>query len=111
MIVHAPAPDIAPCRRRSWPRRGIHVSFADDARVPSQAQIARLRALGDELLPEVPGSAPLRWVRTRSTLRSQARALGLRHHFYYLQPRGGLSVGQLVLARTAGAMPVRARCA
>ncbi len=62
--------------------------------------------MSDELLPEVPGSALLRWVRTRGVLRSQARALGLRHRFYYLQPRGGLSVGQLVLGRTAGATPV-----
>ena len=66
-----------------------------------------MHAAGDELLPEVPGSKLLRWVRTRGTLRSQARALGLHHRFYFLQPRGGLSVGQLVLARTAGATPVR----
>ncbi|HEY4895073.1 MAG TPA: glycosyltransferase [Solirubrobacteraceae bacterium] len=87
-------------------RRGIHVTFADDAGVPSTARVASMHALRDEILPEVPGSAVLRWVRTRGTLRSQARALGLRHHFYYLEPRGGLSVGQLVLARTAGATPV-----
>jgi hypothetical protein len=86
--------------------RGIHISFADDAGVPSQQRIASLRSIGDELIPEVPGSAPLRWVRTRGTLRSQARALGLPRRFYFLQPRGGLSVGQLVLARTAGATPV-----
>jgi processive 1,2-diacylglycerol beta-glucosyltransferase len=86
--------------------RGIHVSFTDDGHVPSPETIAKLRSLGDELLPEVPGSAALRWVRTRGMLRSQARALGLSHHFYYLQPRGGLTVGQLVLARTAGATPV-----
>src|SRR5271166_348875 len=85
----------------------IHASFADDSRVPSPARIARLRSLGDELMPEVPASGPLRWERTRSTLHSQARALGLRHHFYYLPPRGGLSVGQLVLARTTGATPVQ----
>jgi processive 1,2-diacylglycerol beta-glucosyltransferase len=87
--------------------RGIHVSFTDDAGIPSRFSIARLHALGDEVLPEVPGSGPLRWERTRGALRSQARALGLRHRFYYLQPRGGLSVGQLVLARTAGATPVK----
>jgi processive 1,2-diacylglycerol beta-glucosyltransferase len=87
-------------------RRGIHVSFTDDGHVPSRETIGKLRSLGDELLPEVPGSAALRWVRTRGMLRSQARALGLSHHFYYLQPRGGLTVGQLVLARTAGAIPV-----
>ena len=48
----------------------------------------------------------MHWVRTRSVLHAQARALGLHHHFYYLQPPGGLTVGQLVLARTAGATPV-----
>jgi hypothetical protein len=86
--------------------RGTHVSFADDGHVPPRATVLRVRSLGDEVLPEVPGSAALRWVRTRSVLHSQARALGLRHRFYYLQPRGGLTVGQLVLARTAGATPV-----
>jgi UDP-N-acetylglucosamine:LPS N-acetylglucosamine transferase len=87
--------------------RGIHATLADGARVPSAAQIAHVSELRDQLMPEVPSSTPLRWLRTRTLLRSQARALGLRHHFYYLRPRGGLSVGQLVLARTAGAIPVR----
>jgi hypothetical protein len=86
--------------------RGTHVSFADDGRVPAPAVVAALRSLGDEVLPEAPSSPVLRWVRTRSVLHSQARALGLHHRYFYLQPRGGLSVGQLVLARTAGATPV-----
>jgi processive 1,2-diacylglycerol beta-glucosyltransferase len=87
--------------------RGIHVSFADEGGVPQPATIARVRALGDELLPAIPDSGPLlRWVKARGTLRAQARALGLRHRFYFLQPRGGLTVGQLVLARTTGAKPV-----
>jgi processive 1,2-diacylglycerol beta-glucosyltransferase len=105
VIVHVPAGDIAAVAAK-LAGRGIHVSFADCALVPSRPRIVGLRSLQDELLPEVPGSAPLRWLRTRGTLRSQARALGLPHRFYYLQPRGGLSVGQLVLARTAGATPV-----
>ena len=75
--------------------------------VPSAARVRRMRALSDELLPEVPPSAALRWLRTRGVLGSQARALGLHHGFFYLRPRGGLSVGQLVLARTAGATPVK----
>jgi UDP-N-acetylglucosamine:LPS N-acetylglucosamine transferase len=87
-------------------RRGIHVSFADDGTTPSPATIAKLRELGDQIVPEVPGSSVLRWVRTRAVLHAQARALGLHRHFYYLQPPGGLTVGQLVLARTAGATPV-----
>jgi processive 1,2-diacylglycerol beta-glucosyltransferase len=105
LIVRSPSSEI-PRVAAELAARGIHVSFADDAGVPTSTRIAGMRALKDEILPEVPGSALLRWIRTRGTLRSQARALGLEHHFYYLQPRGGLSVGQLVLARTAGATPV-----
>jgi hypothetical protein len=75
--------------------------------VHAHATILALRSVGDELLPEVPaGSSFLHWVRTRGALRAQARALGLRHRFYFLQPRGGLTLGQLVLARTAGATPL-----
>jgi len=108
VIVRAPSGTI-PMVAAELAARGIHVTFADDAGIPSSSRIANMHALSDEILPEVPGSALLRWVRTRGTLRSQARALGLSHHFYYLQPRGGLSVGQLVLGRTAGATPVSGR--
>ncbi len=107
VIVHTPAADIAAVAS-TLAAHGIHVSIADDSRVPSSTRIATLRGLGDQLLPEVPGSEPLRWERTRGVLRAQARALGLLHRgFYFLQPRGGLSVGQMVLARTDGAFPVK----
>ena len=105
LIVRMPAKEV-PNMAARLAGAGIHVSFSDFGTVPSASTIATLRALGDEVLPEVPGSAALRWVRTRSTLASQARALGLHHRFYYLEPRGGLTVGQLVLARTTGATPV-----
>jgi UDP-N-acetylglucosamine:LPS N-acetylglucosamine transferase len=105
VIVRMPAQAV-PSVAALLASRDTHVSFADDGRVPARATVASVRAQGDEVLPEVPGSAALRWVRTRSVLHSQARALGLRHRYYYLQPRGGLTVGQLVLARTAGATPV-----
>ncbi len=92
---------------RQLAARGIHVSFADDG-ADAPATIAALRALDDQLLPEVPaGKSVLRWVRTRGALRSQAQALGLRHRFYFLEPNGGLTVGQMVLARTTDATPVR----
>jgi hypothetical protein len=106
VIVHAPA-RLSDTLAAELAAQGIHVTFADDAGVPSHARIARFGALGDELMPEVPGSRMFHWLRTRGALRSQARALGLRHGFYYLEPRGGLSVGQLVLARTADATPVK----
>src|SRR5438105_8126702 len=105
VIVRMPAADV-PGVAALFAGRGVHLSFADDGSVPSPLTVTSVRSLGDEMLPEVPGLAGLRWVRTRADLRSQARALGLRHRFYCLQPRGGLTVGQLVLARTAGATPV-----
>jgi hypothetical protein len=105
LIVHTTPGELAPLASR-LAARGIHASFADDGVAPVPATIAKIRALGDEIVPEVPGSSVLRWVRTRAVLHAQARALGLSHHFYYLQPPGGLTVGQLVLARTAGATPV-----
>jgi processive 1,2-diacylglycerol beta-glucosyltransferase len=107
LIVRAPANEVTLVAAK-LAARGIHASFSDDGVVPSRATILKLHSLHDELLPEVgPGKALLRWVRTRGKLRSQAHALGLHHHFYFLQPSTGLTVGQLVLARTAGATPVQ----
>ncbi len=109
VIVRAPADDVVRVAS-ALAAQGIHASFADDG-VHAPATIAALRALGDELLPEIPtGSSLLRWVRTSGTLHAQARALGLHHRFYFVTPRGGrtggLTVGQLVLASSAGATPV-----
>jgi processive 1,2-diacylglycerol beta-glucosyltransferase len=106
VVVRAPSRDVS-ILAYELAERKIHVSFADDAGVPTPERIAELHDLRDELLPEVPKSSPLRWVRTRGVLHSQARALGLHHRFYYVEPQGGLSVGQLVLARTDGAIPVQ----
>jgi hypothetical protein len=105
LIVRMPAP-VQPAVAALLASRGTHVSFTDDGRVPVSSTVRTVRSLGDEMLPEMPGSALLRWFKARAMLHSQARVLGLHHRFYYLQPRGGLSVGQLVLARTAGAIPV-----
>ncbi|HXC23887.1 MAG TPA: glycosyltransferase [Solirubrobacteraceae bacterium] len=105
LVVQAPAGEVTVIASE-LAAAGIHVSFADDG-ADAPSTIARLRARRDELLPELPHSgSPFRWVRTRGALRSQARALGLRHRFYFLQPSKGLTVGQLLLARTAGAIPV-----
>ena len=99
VVVRVPARD-AELVAGELAARGIHVSIADAGRAPGRTRHREVRSLSDELLPEVPGSAPVRWLRTRASLHAQARALGLRHSFYYLQPSGGLAVGQLVLART-----------
>ena len=65
LIVHVPAGDVSQVASE-LARRGIHASFADDGGVPSPVMVAKLRALGDEVVPEVPGSSALRWVRTRA---------------------------------------------
>jgi UDP-N-acetylglucosamine:LPS N-acetylglucosamine transferase len=105
VIVRAPAQGLLPFASE-LAAGGIHVSFADGV-TPSRMLVDRLRSLGDELVPGVPESnAPLRWVRTSAVLGAQARALGLRHHFYFLPPRRGLILGQIVMARTADATPV-----
>jgi UDP-N-acetylglucosamine:LPS N-acetylglucosamine transferase len=105
LVLHVPAGEVK-LIATELSARGIHASFADNG-ADARTTIVDLRSLGDELVPEVPRSGSLfRWLRTRGTLRAQARALGLHHRFYFLQPPGGLTVGQMVLARTAGAMPV-----
>jgi processive 1,2-diacylglycerol beta-glucosyltransferase len=105
LVVRAPAWQI-PSLAGGLDQAGVHASFADDG-AHAIATIADLRHLDDQLLPEMPHSgSPLRWLRTRGMLRAQARALGLHHSFYFLQPAGGLTVGQLVLARTADARPI-----
>ncbi len=105
LVVRAPAGEVM-LVARGLAASGIHASFADNG-ADATLTIAGLRGLGDELVPEMPRSGSFfRWVRTRGTLRSQARALGLHHRFYFLQPPNGLTVGQLVLARSTGAIPV-----
>jgi hypothetical protein len=114
--VHTHSPDVAVVVRTGAPEllavadelahQGIHVSLVD-SRTPSPALVGSVRALGDELVPGLPQSAAfLRWVRTSSVLTAQARALGLRHHFYFVPPSSRLLVGQLVTAAAAGATPV-----
>ncbi|HUN79851.1 MAG TPA: glycosyltransferase [Solirubrobacteraceae bacterium] len=86
--------------------KGIHASFADGGG-HTQATILALRSHGDTLLPEEPTDKSfLRWLHTRGVLSGQAHALGLHHHFYFLEPRGGPTVGQMLLAATTGAVPV-----
>jgi processive 1,2-diacylglycerol beta-glucosyltransferase len=105
LVVRAPASEVK-LLASELASAGIHASFSDNG-ADASTTIGDLRSLRDELVPEVPHSRSLfRWLRTRGTLRAQARALGLHHRFYFLQPSNGLTVGQLVLARTAGATPV-----
>jgi hypothetical protein len=73
---------------------------------PSKPTITRLRTLGDAPMCELTPARALRWVETRSKLRREAAALSLDHRFFYVAPQGGLTVGQILSARTAGARRV-----
>ncbi len=87
-------------------RLGLHATFAL-ATVPTGATIQTLRALGDAPMCEVDRARALRWMQTAGKLRLEQRAFHLRHHFFYLAPQNGPSVGQLILAKHAGATPVK----
>jgi hypothetical protein len=84
---------------------GIQVSFAELNARPLARTMDQVRRYGDDVVPEVPSAGLLRWLRTGHTLRAQARALGLHHHFYFLAS-GSLAVGQLVFARSTDATPI-----
>jgi len=87
-------------------RDGLDASIATTT-APRHAALALLASSGDELIPQVVRSRGLLgWIHTGSSLRHEARALHLHHHFFYLEPRNP-TFGQLLLGRTAGGMPVR----
>jgi hypothetical protein len=83
---------------------GVRASFATTT-APAASTLRTLQALGDAAIPAIDRTKALRWLATRGNLRREARALHLRHRYFYLAPRT-LTVGQLVMARTAGARPV-----
>lgn len=107
MIVSTPPDDITGVAH-ALAARGVHPAFADDGDTLGSSTIAAMRLLGDQVVPQVTASGTLlRWVHTSSMLKSQAKALDLGHRgYYFLQPSGGLTVGQLLLARSDDARPV-----
>ena len=104
VVVRTPA-GVIPAVAGHLAHLGVHASFALSA-VPSPATVQALRAAGDAPICEVTRARLLLWLQTRGKLRREAHALHLRRHFFYLAPVNGPSVGQLILAKTAGARPV-----
>jgi UDP-N-acetylglucosamine:LPS N-acetylglucosamine transferase len=104
VIVYAPGGEVATVAARLH-SEGLQGSVATT--VAPQAAVRRtLRAAGDEAIPTLARSGLFAWLRTPAQLRHEARALHLRRHFYYLEPPSP-SLGELLLARTAGGLPVR----
>ena len=104
VIVAAPEGQTAALARRLR-HDGIQASIAS-AVVPGTAVRRLLRADSDELIPTIARSGLFAWIGTPTQLRHEARALHLHRHYYYLEPQSP-SLGELLLARTAGGLAVR----
>jgi len=101
LVVAAPAGrEIADARLLAG--HGIHVTFSVTYR-PSPTMIAAVRAAGDDLMPALESPGTTRWLGTSDDLSDLRHVLGGRR---FLEPRGGMSLGQYLLARTAGGQPV-----
>jgi UDP-N-acetylglucosamine:LPS N-acetylglucosamine transferase len=104
LLIRTPAGDAVTVARRLG-RDHLQASIATTT-APAAAALPVLSAYGDVPIPAIGRAGFLGWIHTSSALRREARALHLHHHFYYLEPHSP-SLGQLLLARTAGGLPVR----
>jgi hypothetical protein len=104
VVVRAPAGDAAAVARR-LAADDLAGSIAT-VTVPGSAALRVINLKGDQSIPTIRRAGLLGWIHTSSILRRDARALHLHHRFYYLEPHGE-TFGQLLLARTAGGVPVR----
>jgi UDP-N-acetylglucosamine:LPS N-acetylglucosamine transferase len=104
LLVRAPVGEAVTVARR-LSRDHLQASIATTT-APSTAAMPVLVASGDVAIPAIGRAGFFGWIHTSSALRREARALHLHHHFYYLEPHDP-SLGQLLLARTAGGLPVR----
>jgi UDP-N-acetylglucosamine:LPS N-acetylglucosamine transferase len=103
LLVRAPAGALATVARRLG-RDGLEASIATTTPLAAPTMLT-LRANGDVPIPTLRHVGLFGWIRTSSQLRHEARALHLHHHFYYLEPHDP-SLGELLLARAAGGLPV-----
>jgi processive 1,2-diacylglycerol beta-glucosyltransferase len=105
LVVRAPSQLIGQLQARMQ-ATGMDASFAVNT---DPGTISALRAAGADGLPDLKPSGTVHWLRVGGELRSEARALGLRHHFYYLRPRGGFSLAEYFMASRAGGRAVSPR--
>lgn len=104
LVIRAPAaylPELLQALRQ----RGVHVSVALAEGSPPALSAALLRE-GDEPLPELGGGSVTRWIHARRLAR-EAATLGESGHNYYVTPSRGFTMGDYLLARHEGALPVK----
>jgi processive 1,2-diacylglycerol beta-glucosyltransferase len=101
VVIRGTAPD-TPVVARALAAHGVRMSFA--VPIPAAGDVSpALRRLGDDVVPTLPGGAPVRWLRTRGILRDAPTLGTLR---CYLPPEDGLSFGQYLLGRSMRATPI-----
>jgi UDP-glucose 4-epimerase len=103
VIVDAPAGSVARLARH-LARDGVNASFALGS-PPTTRALAIIRSTGDEAIPLLSGGGFLHSFTTADRLHDAAVTLGLGRHFVY-QPAGDLTLGQAILAHSAGGSPV-----
>jgi UDP-N-acetylglucosamine:LPS N-acetylglucosamine transferase len=101
LIVRAGRPQAQALARR-LARYRVRLSFAVPARDAARTAAAVSR-FGDDVVPELPPAAPVRWLRTRGALTAAPLLDGRRA---YLAPRAGLSFGQYLLGRSVHATAI-----
>jgi len=104
VVIDAPDGQTAALAQR-LKHDGVDGSIAT-AVVPDASVRHVLRASGDAVIPTIGRSGLFAWIATPRQLRREARALDLSRHYYYLEPPNS-SLGELLLARTAGGLAVR----
>lgn len=106
LVVSAPPSQIAGLSGQ-LARAGVHASFGVTGPLPA-ATVATLRRAGDDAVPVLPGSGTVRWLGTLDALHD---VLGRDGGHMFLVSRGGMSLGQYLLARSAGDHPLAPRSA
>jgi hypothetical protein len=104
VVVRAPVGAAATVARR-MATDGLEGSIATTT-IPRAEALRAIRRQGDQSIPAIGRTGFFGWIHTPSTLRRDARALHLHKSFFYLEPLDP-TFGQLLLARTAGGVPVR----
>jgi len=104
LLVRAPAGRI-PRFSQQLHKGGAAASFAVESR-PSAATRAQLRRFGDSALPALASGGPVHWMGTKKDLKRTASQFGLDGHFLFAPPADGFTLGEYLLAHTAGAIPV-----
>lgn len=104
LLVDVPA-RLVPGLAGDLARAHAHATFAV-AGGASASTLAHASAAGDEVIPRLNGSRFASWVHARAQVLRSAHRLGLSGHFLYAVPPDGFTLGQYLLAHTAGGTPV-----